>query len=206
MSVGVPIAQHEALYAAYVDEMTASVRGFQLRRKRDSRFCRLIDTVLKVLTFGGQDRFMTEYITTFGGRIYVPAGWDDTPPGERYCILRHEIIHVRQFRRLTWPGITLVYVLFPLPVGLAAGRAWLEWEGYRETLKSTWQVYGEAEARSVRLKKSIVRRFTGPDYGWMWLRGRTISNAIDRYLETLAADPPPALPPPALSLARTISP
>ncbi len=174
-------------------EIEARFRGLRVLNKSDSPFCRFIDKVLKVITFGGQDRFMSAYITTFGRRIYVPDGWERTPPGERYCILRHEAVHVAQFRRWTWPGMTLLYLLLPLPVGFAAGRAWLEWQGYRETLVSTWQVYGRAAARSPRLTRDIVRRYTGPDYAWMWVRGRTIRRAIERLLDGLDAEPPPRL-------------
>ncbi len=190
---GVPAVHHEALYQALVRDIEARYRGMRVLSKSASPFCRFIDKVLKVITFGGQDRFMTAYITTFGRRIYVPDGWERIPAGERYCILRHEAVHVAQFRRWTWPGMILLYLLLPLPVGFAGGRAWLEWQGYRETFISTWQIYGRDAARSRRLARDIVRRYTGPDYAWMWLRGRTIQRAIDRLLDRLDADPPPAL-------------
>jgi len=155
-----------------------------------------VDRLLRVLTLGGQRRFQDEYVTTFGRRIYVPRRWRELPPGERYCILRHEAVHLAQFRRLTWPGMFILYLLLPLPVGFAAGRAWLEWEAYRETLVATWQVHGREAARSPRLRDSLIRRFTGPDYAWMWLRGATIAKAIDRALARLDASPPPPLVPP----------
>lgn len=154
----------------------------------------MIDAALRAITFGGQDRFMSAYITTLGSRIYVPDDWDQRSAAGRYCIMRHEAVHVRQFRRLTWPGMTLMYLFLPLPFGLAAGRAWLEWEGYRETLTATWQVHGPTAARDPVLHDDIVRRFTGPDYAWMWLPARTIRRAIASHLAALERDPPSVLP------------
>lgn len=182
----IPESEHAALYEAYLAEIVPRER-LRLIAKADSRLCRVIDRLLRVLTFGGQDRFQSDYVTTLGRRIYLPACWDAIPPGHKYCIMRHELVHVRQFRRLTWPLITLIYLLLPLPVGFAGGRAWLEWEAYKETLLATWEVFGEAAARCPRARRDMLRRFTGPDYGWMWVRERTVDAAIERQLARLAA-------------------
>jgi hypothetical protein len=184
-------ARGEALYR----ELCASLEreGILIRDKCDSRFCKVLDRALKIITFGRQDRFMSEYVTTLGKRIYVPSQWSDQALGHRYLTLRHEAVHVRQFRRLTWPGMTLLYLFLPLPVGLAGGRAWLEWQAYRETLVATWQLYGPAAAREKRLHDHIVERFTSADYAWMWLPGRQVRRWIDKTLATLEASPPPPL-------------
>lgn len=176
-----------------VREIEGRWPGVRVLPKSDSRFCRVIDRALRIITFGGQDRFLDSYVTTLGRRIYVPDSWFAMDAGERYCILRHEAVHLGQFRRFTWPGMILLYLLLPLPVGLAGGRAWLEWQGYRETLDAHWQLYGPAAARSDGLKKGIVRRFTGPDYAWMWVLGRTIERAIARHLAYRETTPPPTL-------------
>ncbi|HQY62819.1 MAG TPA: hypothetical protein PK141_15580, partial [Polyangiaceae bacterium] len=52
------------------------------------------------------------------------------------------------------------------PLGLAYGRARIEWEAYEETLLATAEVYGLAEAYA--LKGWLFARFRGPDYGFMW--------------------------------------
>lgn len=189
MAVGAP--RGERLYG----ELLASLEreGILIREKRASRFCKVLDRALRIITFGRQDRFMSEYVTTLGRRIYVPEQWPTYPPAHRYLTLRHEAVHVRQFRRLTWPGMTLVYLLLPLPVGLAAGRAWLEWQAYRETLVATWQLHGEAAARDRRLEDHIVERFTSADYAWMWLPGRQVRRWIAKTLDALEVSPPPPL-------------
>jgi hypothetical protein len=193
MAGGVPAHLHAALYQQYLDELQRTEPRVRIIAKRDSRFCKLIDRVLRVVTFGKQDRFLTDYTTTLGSRIYVPDVWEQMPFGERYCTLRHELVHVRQFRRLTWPGIALVYVLLPVPAGFAAGRAWLELQAYRESFVAWWQVYGRARATSEMMMQHVVERFTGPDYGWMWVAGGQVRRALQRTLEQLERTPPEPL-------------
>jgi hypothetical protein len=62
--------------------------------------------------------------------------------------------------------MAFVYLLFPLPVAFAWGRARLEMEAYEETLKAAWERGGRPAAEALR--EEIVARFTGPDYLWMW--------------------------------------
>ena len=62
--------------------------------------------------------------------------------------------------------MAFVYLVPILPLGLAWGRARIEWEAYVETIVATAEVYDLDAAR--RLEDEIVRRYTGPDYGWMW--------------------------------------
>ena len=180
----------EALYGAYLAELEASYAGLRVILKSESRFCRLLDRLVRILTFGGQDRFMSQYVTTLGRRIYVPDDWLESPAAYRYCVMRHEAVHVRQFQRYRWPAMIVLYCLLPLPTAFS-GRAWIELPAYRETLTATWQIYGERAAREPELLDRIVRRFTGPDYGWMWLRGGAIRRALERHLDALTLTPPP---------------
>ena len=180
-------------YARYLTTLRARYPRFRLIDKADSPLCRVIDRVLKVVTAGGQSRFMTDYVTTIGGRVYLPSTWSSRPVAARYCVMRHEAVHLAQFERLGLVGMSALYVLLPLPFGFAAGRAWIEWEAYRETVIATWQVYGRQAAVCPQLRADIVRRFTGPDYGWMWLRGKTIEAALDRLLMELEVAPPAPL-------------
>jgi hypothetical protein len=96
---GLPEEQHEALYAAYVAELRARWPRLRLIAKADSRLQRLIGLVLQGVTCGGQRTYMTHYVTTLGARIYLPTGWGERSPASRYCTLRHEAVHVAQFRR-----------------------------------------------------------------------------------------------------------
>jgi len=191
--MALPTDRHAALYAAYVAELARTHPGLRIIPKGQSRLCRVIDRTLRIITLGGQSQFMTGFVTTLGQRIYVPDDWEQVPPGQRYCTLRHEAVHVAQFRRWTFPGMVLLYVLLPLPAGLAPGRTWLEWQAYRETLRAHWQVYGTSHAKSPALAKHIVARFTGPEYAWMWIVGRHVRRWIARELDRLEASPPARL-------------
>lgn len=176
---------NEPQYAAYLEELRGRFPRLKLVDKVDSPMCKAIDAVLRVVTMGGQSTFMTRYVTTIGSRIYLPTEWPQRSPVDRYCVMRHEAVHLEQFRRYGLIGMTLLYVLVPIPLGFAGGRAWLEWEAYKETVRVTWDVHGPEAARSPGFRDEIVRRFTGPDYGWMWLRGTTVDNALQRLLTEL---------------------
>jgi hypothetical protein len=142
--------------------------------------------VLRAITFGGQRTYLTHYVTTLGHTIYVPEDWDAWRPADAYRTLRHELVHVRQFERYGWAGMVLLYGLLPLPVGLAYGRARLEWEAYAETLRVTAEVDGPEAARDSALHDMIVRRFTGPDYAWMWPFPGVVQGWIDAEVALLA--------------------
>ena len=78
----------------------------------------------------------------------------------------------------------LYFVPF-LPLGLAYGRARLEWEAYRETLRATAELCGLERAQSKALRAGIVGRFTGGDYGWMWPFRRQVEGWYDLALAEL---------------------
>jgi hypothetical protein len=187
---------HEALYQTTLDGLRETWPSLRVVSKAESRLSRWIDRCLRLLTGGRQSRYMTEFVTTLGSTIYVPESWPQWPASERYLILRHEAVHVGQFTRYGWPAMVLLYLLLPLPFGLAAGRAWLEWQAYAETLTATWELKGPEAARDPVLREKIVRRFTGPDYAWMWVHGKSVHTWIDRKLTSLSMDPPssPSLP------------
>lgn len=162
-------------------------RGRPVRVVRKTAYWhqRLADLGLRLVTFNGQNRYLTDYITTLGHTIYVPDDFDRWPAAHRYSILRHELVHVLQFERYGWVGMILVYGVLPLPLGLAYGRARLEWEAYAETLRAVAEIEGIAAARAPPLHAMIVRRFTGPDYGWMWPFPRMVKRWIAEELDQI---------------------
>lgn len=143
---------------------------------------RAAGAALFAVTFGGQDKYLSHYVTTLGHTIYVPDDFYDWAPTRALEILRHEAVHVAQFERYGFLVMVLFYGILPLPMGLAWFRARLEWEAYEETLRAVAEVEGLAAARDPALREEIVRRFTGPDYGWMWPFPRTIERWIDAAL------------------------
>ena len=171
---------------ALIREIAEEFPGFRLVPKRRSPLSRLIDLLLRAVTFGRQRSYMTRYRTVLGRTLYTPSRWDSTPDLDRLIVLRHERVHLRQRRRLTLPLMAFLYLVPFFPLGLAYGRARLEWEAYEETLRATLELKGERALRSRLLRERIVRRFTGPAYGWMWPFRRSVERWYDRTLAELS--------------------
>lgn len=169
--------------AAYLEQLRAEFPGLRVVDKSESRSSRLIAAALKVVTFGRQSAYMSRYVTTLGRTVYVPADWSERSDLSRYLTLRHEAVHLGQFRRFGWVGMAVLYLMPLFPVGLALGRARLEWEAYAETLRATAEVLGPAAARAPELRAHIREQFTSGAYGWMWPFPKHIDKWIDGVLE-----------------------
>ncbi len=177
-----------AEHARLIEDLRTEFPGFRIVYKRSSRLSKLIDVLLKLVTLGGQDRFLTRYHTVIGDTLYVPDSWDQMTDVERVILLRHERVHLRQRRRYTFLGMACIYLLPLFPLGLAYGRARLEWEAYTETLRATAELRGLEAARSSALREHIVGRFLGPDYGWMWPFRGAVERWYDQALHSIAQD------------------
>jgi hypothetical protein len=155
-------SRHQSL----LGEIRREFPDFEIRRKRTEPVQYFIALVLAALTLGGQRHYLTRYHTILFGKLYVPDAWDTMGDDARYVLLRHERVHLRQRRRMGDITMALVYLFPILPLFLAWGRARIEWEAYVETVRATAEVHGLDAARA--LENEIVRRYVGPDYGWMW--------------------------------------
>jgi hypothetical protein len=175
--------------ASTSDELIAEIRrefpSFRIAKKRVSTWMRVIDVLLKVLTFGAQREFISRYHTVLFGTLYVPDAWDTTPDRSRMITLRHERVHLRQRRRYGDVGLTFLYLIPFFPLGLAYGRARIEWEAYVETLRATAQYAGLDAARAPELRAYIVRQFTEGAYGWMWPFSKTVHGWYDAALRQI---------------------
>lgn len=172
------------------DYLTALRREFPTLRlvsKTQDRGSKQIDRFLKLITFGSQSEYLSSYTTTLGSTLYLPACWDQLSQASRYLILRHEAVHLRQFRRYGFLGMALLYLIPILPLGLALGRARLEWAAYRETILATAEVHGLAAAANPALRRTIVEQFVGPAYGWMWPFPQQVHRWVDEALAELRA-------------------
>jgi hypothetical protein len=152
----------------FLAELSAEFPRFQIIYKRSSVVSHVLHVALMLVTLGGQREFLTGYYTVLGDTLYVPDSWDQLGGADRIILLRHERVHLRQRRRYGFLGMTLLYLLPFFPLGLAYGRARIEWEAYTETLRATAELLGLAAARDPKLRERIVARFIGPAYGWMW--------------------------------------
>jgi hypothetical protein len=156
--------------------------SFRIQHKRTSLLQRAIHVALAIVTLGGQRVYLTRYHTVLWGTLWVPDAWDRMTDADRYVLLRHERVHLRQRRRMGDAWMTFVYLVPFFPLFLAYGRARIEWEAYVETIRATAEVHGLAAAEALR--PEIVGRFTGPDYGWMW----PFPRAVHRWFDEAVAD------------------
>ena len=174
----------------FITEIRAEFPAFRIVYKRDSVLSALIHAGLLIVTLGGQRGFLTEFYTVIGDTLYVPDCWDGLDDDDRVILLRHERVHLRQRRRYGTIGMALLYLLPLFPLGLAYGRARIEWEAYSETLRATLERKGRAAAWDRGLRERIVSRFTGPAYGWMWPFRRRVEHWYDSFLTELEREVP----------------
>jgi hypothetical protein len=187
-----PLVSEPSSSERLILDMAREFPGFRLVPKRESALSKLIDLALRVLTFGAQREFMTRYHTVLGKTLYTPSAWEATSDLDRLIVLRHERVHLRQRRRLSFPLMAFLYLIPFFPVGLAYGRARLEWEAYEETLSATAELRGLSAIRSRELREHIVRRFTGADYAWMWPFRGAVEGWYDRAVARIEARGLPA--------------
>src|SRR5690606_10562528 len=117
-----------------------------------------------------------------------PKTWFTASDVDRAILLRHERVHLRQRRRYGFALMAFLYLIPFIPLGLAYGRARLEWEAYCETLRATAELKGLAAARSPMLRQQIVARFVGPDYGWMWPFPKMVQRWYRAALQAIESD------------------
>jgi hypothetical protein len=157
--------------------------SFAIVPKKGNALQRAIDVALKIVTLGGQRAYLTRYHTALFGKLWVPESWDAMGDDDRYVLLRHERVHLRQRARMGGFVMGLVYLVPFFPLFLAYGRARIEWEAYQETLRATAEIRGIDAAESLR--PMLVERFTGPDYGWMWPFPARVNSWIDAELAAI---------------------
>jgi hypothetical protein len=168
-----------------VGEITSEFPRFRILPKSESRLMSAIDQFLRAVTLGRQTRFLTEYHTVLGHTLYVAPSWKTMSARDKMVLLRHERVHLRQSRRLGSIAMAFIYLIPFFPLGLAYGRAKLEWEAYRETLRATLELMGPEAVSSETLRLRIVSRFTGPDYGWMWPFRKSVEAWYDTFVGEL---------------------
>ena len=174
--------------ANYLRSLEGEFPRLRLVDKDGDGLSRLIDGALRIVTLGGQSAYRSAYVTTLGATIYLPTGFWDRDDDSCYIVLRHEAVHLRQFRRLGFPAMAFLYLIPFVPLGLAFGRARLEWEAYAETLRATAEVHGAAAARDPSLHAHVVRQFTSGAYGWMWPFPSRVRAWIDDELAAMGRD------------------
>jgi hypothetical protein len=172
----------ERRYAELVRELERD--GVRVVPKHRAWHQRAIHHALRVVTLGGQRRYLHAYVTTIGRTIYVTPDWDERSIEDRWMTLRHERVHVAQFRRYGLVPMAVAYLLLPLPFGLAWCRMRLEREAYAETVRCAFELGGRAA--TTRLRAHVIAQFTSGAYGWMWPFPRAVARWYDTLVDALS--------------------
>jgi hypothetical protein len=174
-----------------IKEIRFEFPKFELIPKGESKFMKLLNVCLLIITLGQMRTFMTRFTTTIGYRVYIPDTWPSWNWKERAIILRHERVHMRQ--RQTWGMLrfSLMYLLLPVPVLFANWRTRFEMSAYAESMRASIEYYG-ADSLDGHHKKWMVWQFIGPSYFWMWVGRKRIERWYNetRMQLTLTVLPP----------------
>jgi hypothetical protein len=170
-------------YAVLVAELRA--QGVRIVSKERVWHQHAIGWLLGVITLGRQAAYLDHYVTTIGCTIYVTPDWDRRALADRYATLRHERVHVEQFRRWGTLPMALAYLLLPLPMGLAWCRMRLERAAYEESMRVRHALGGRAAVEAMRAH--VIAQFTSGSYGWMWPFPRAVARWFDRFADALDA-------------------
>ncbi len=172
----------EARYRALVEELARD--RVRLVAKHEVWHQRALGHLLRAITLGGQRHYLARYVTTIGRTIYVTPDWAERSAADRWMTLRHEKVHVEQFRRWGLVPMALAYILLPLPIGLAWCRMRLEREAYEETVRCAFALGGRRATD--QLRAHVIRQFTSGAYGWMWPFPRALGRWYDAFVDGLA--------------------
>jgi hypothetical protein len=174
-------------YDALVDALREEFPRLRIVRKDRSPLHKAIHYALCGLTFGQMTSYLDEFQTTIGCTVYVTPEWDSWDADRRYVTLRHEAVHLRQFRRYRVLGMVLLYVLLPAPIGVAWFRAQFEKAAYAEGIRAAAEVWGADYPRRAEYRRHVIGQFTGPSYGWMWPFRSGLERWYDQVLASLSS-------------------
>jgi hypothetical protein len=143
---------------------------FKLLPKSRSKFMKLIDVCLKIITLGQMSTFMTDFTTTIGYSVYTPLSWDESIDISKMIILRHERIHMQQRNKYGSLMFSFLYLFFPVPCVFSYFRMKFETEAYAETLKAKVELTetGKDVIQSKEYKERVIGHFIKASYFWTW--------------------------------------
>lgn len=158
---------------------------FKILPKSGSRFMKLIDICLKIITFGQMKTFMTSFTTTIGYTVYVSSSWEKLTDINKIIVLRHERIHMQQRDKYGPLMFSSLYLFFPLPCIFAYFRMKFETEAYAETIKATVELIetGTTLVQSKEYKERMIGNFTKASYFWTWPFRTSLETWYSRALE-----------------------
>ena len=156
------------------------IPGADIVLKKDSLLFSFFHLIGKVVTLGRGVSTWSRYTTTIFRTMYVPDDFFRWSDNARYRLLRHELVHMRQFRR--WPIkfldkkylwvlnaliMSVCYLLLPLPI-FYTFRSKFEREGYTQSLLSYYELYGFSSVYKQRQINNMGKLFGSNPYAFMW--------------------------------------
>lgn len=145
---------------------------------------RLIDRLLRIISFGKMHTYVSDYATTWGEKIYTPVKWNSLTIQQRNVILAHEQVHVDQYKRFGKVLMTLIYIA-PLPIFLAYGRYRIELEAFKATANAMLREYGPGILEGEGFANWTAEQLGGPSYIWAWPFKKSIKKKMMAYLAEL---------------------
>jgi len=124
-------------------------------RKSDSALLRAVRPLLG-------ESWWERMAITIGNTVYLPDHVEN--PWAHVNLLKHEAIHVAQYRRWGWL-FWIAYLFLPLPVGLAYFRYRWEREAYVEA-----EIMAAAPHNRDRLAQWVANILSQSTYAWAWPR------------------------------------
>ena len=170
---------------AVLDAARNEFPNLRLIKKADSAFMKVLNVLLRIITFNQQKSFMTTYTTTVGNTIYTPSSWGTRSEPSRIITVRHEVVHFRQADKNFLFGFLYLFVFFP--VGLAYYRMRYEQEAYEESMRAIAHLYG-ADALRKADRERIVSHFTSADYFWCWPFRKSVEKWYDEARDRILAE------------------
>ena len=98
-------------YDKLINDLSNEFPGFEIIPKNQSTLMKIINVILKILSFGLMKTFMTTFVTTIGSKVYVPSSWewDET---SKISVLRHERVHILQKKKYTF-AVSYTHLTLP---------------------------------------------------------------------------------------------
>lgn len=160
---------------------------FKIVPKTSSKMMTYISKFLRFITFGYNTNF-DSFITTIKNTMYVPNGWEEKSDFDKYVILCHETIHLRQAKRYSFVLFAFLYVFVPIPLGFAWFRASFEMEAYEVQIRLMKAKYGIHHVQSDEFRSFIISQFNSANYGWMMPFKSITDSWYDRVISDISEE------------------
>jgi hypothetical protein len=177
-----------ARYAAVLREIREEFPDFEVEYKDESKFMKVLDVCLKIITFGQMKTFMTSFVTTMGNVIYVPRSWDERDSTSKAVTLRHERVHMRQKRKRGMLLFGIMYLVWPLPAIFAMSRLRWEQEAYAESLRAWVEYSGPGVLEDSKYREHILNHFTSSNYFWTYPFRKKLEKWYDDLVATIRSE------------------